>query len=273
MVIGKNISAKEFADGIIKKMQLSPQQLDLARAIYTGDKCKDLKPEEIKKHTDAMVGKVMIYFGNFDFNTEAGRHYHQYKTLCDTSPREFTNEYPNLTIQEIIYSIQKGIRKYWGNYDTWNVSLKLFNELIVQYQASDQRRIVVKKYIHTKDDLSITQITLSDAEIEAASFKHYANQFEKFKTHGINSVFISHRDYDWLIEKCALPDHQEFHVEASKIVSKKLKNQVKISDIIDRITHNKILFEAKRLAVIKFYSKLISHDISIINYIQNPFEI
>lgn len=263
-----NMTETEFRKHVFGKMKLAPSQVELAEAIYYGRYCKTATLVDIKQATDELVNVMMVYFGMEDKKSTV------LETMRELLPAELKKYYPHLTIEEITIAINKGIRNDFGDYDAFRPSLKLFRDLINRYENSDMRRGIRKEFSEAKAQFQPSDFISEERQEEIIingvieSFKKYSDKREDF--------YIQSRNYDTLMDYCALPDFKEHLPLASSLVKAKKKEfnpkdrdmkPIELSDALKRLFIITATVEAKKMALKKFYDQLLEAGKTIEDYI------
>lgn len=253
------VDNRKIFEEIFDKKMLGTAYKDLADAIITGEKCGELELDVIRQTTDKLVNTMIVYYGQRISDTAV----EDIRKFC---PLEVKKYHPHLTIQEVSIGVGMAMRDKFGEPVYQKLSIKLLNELIIKYDTSDLRKHIVKIYNAQRDLLVAQHQFVSEEAKEAFILQCRYDQFEKCKNNGFQSVVISAMDYNYLLDKCAVPDYKDFVEEAKKVITKPQKNQTTISDVMDRMYSNNLMAEAKRLAVISLYKRLIGENLSLKQY-------
>ncbi len=192
--------------------------------------------------------------------------------------RDIRRKYPNLTLEEVSYAVEQGIRGEYGEYyGINNVSLLNF---VKAYATSEERAKAVSN--HNLKQLP-AKTTVSDQEKINIIKTGIINKFHQFMKTGVLNDW-GNPSYDFLAKAGYINYSEEQRSEFKKLAAKRLiaeetirrsslnydirQDEIKaIEEFKNNTKHKRIIAEGKRLALKDYFLSLINQGLSIENII------
>lgn len=235
---------------IYEKRLLPESSRELATAIVCGNKCGDLQPEQMETQADGIMKEMFVYYGQ-NINDETAR------LMKEIIPIELKKFHYGLTIEEIGIGVRLSLRGQYGETDYKKVSIKLFNELIARYLASQHRKSIINAQSEVLDEMRLNTKCITQEQKDRSLINCLCKDFDKYCSEGPKALMWTALYYDFFLRmNVPMPDYSSFLKEAAQIFQKKSKNEVTISEAMTKMFQTNIRGEAKLLALLDLLKTL-----------------
>ncbi len=245
-------------------LNLLPEERELAHA-FNGTLVKDIAKNDLEVHLLKIVENTYLTRG-WTYDGAMGA------IQAHECVKDIKQYFGTLTIEEIAIAFAKGVRNEYGEYIGLNVATYFI--WLRTYMTSSVRTEAKKKQLAYKMEQEKPK-ELSEKEKDAILKQGALDAFEKYKKDGTYAD-LGNPVYNWLDKKGKIPFPIERKKEFMLIAEKNLEVQLQASkdvaaDIYERrkieqqLIHlvnekDKIICEAKRIALCIFFKELIEFD-------------
>lgn len=246
---------------------------------------RDLETGVILSRITASIGKVFITAGQVPQNEEEKKALKaDIQFMASELTKDVEERYAGLTIEEIVIALEKGVRKDFGKY--YGLNVVTFNDWLSAYAKSHKRSRAIAEQI--KMNTIPAPIKLTPEQLDAKKKDIILIGLNLYKKMG---SYPGRPDtiYDALVERGLInlseSEKWDIYNQAQKRLIGELEkrkrepnNFFKIKAISNDIelfltpntrSKERIIFEAKKVAINNFYKNIIENDIDI-NELVNP---
>jgi hypothetical protein len=230
----------------------------LIRDNLTGVRIRDQDETALKSSIAVIVEKIFVLAGQTPEKRDI-------VVICIEIASDLKKRYKNMTLSEVDYALNCGVRGDYGEY--YGINVVSINKWLKTYYNSDERREAQRSIISSR--MALPQKTeLTEDEKRKITIKACAEAWALAKS----GKYVKDRGnpvYNFLDEKGEI----QFTSEEKQVFMQRAKTELEaearkyacnaiqpLSYFLDRITEHGIIARAKRIALNEFFTRMIQEN-------------
>jgi hypothetical protein len=212
----------------------------------------------------AIVGEIFTFAGQ---NIEPK----ETKMMCKVISGDLRRRYKGLTLSEVDYALNAGVRGEYGEY--YGINVVSVNKWLRAYYNSDERKEAMRSKVFP--ELALPAHVMTKEERRKVKVEMTVNAWEKAKNGeyvtDYGNVVYDFLAYDRSMIQFSVEEKNGFMAAAKKELENEAKDNAKtyipVSYLISRITEKGIVSRAKRIALNVFFARMIDENTDLIDWI------
>jgi hypothetical protein len=236
----------------------------LIRNSLTGLKIRQQDERTLKSSIAVIVQKLFAIAGQSPEKKDV-------ELICKEICADLQKRYKGMTLSEVDYALNAGVRGEYGEY--YGINVVTINKWLRAYYNSDERKEAMRSELFP--ELTLPQHVMTEEERRKVKVEMAVNAWKKAKNGeyvtDYGNVVYDFLAYDRSMVQFSVEEKNGFMIVAKQELENEAKDNAKtyipVSYLISRITEKGIVSRAKRIALNVFFARMIDKNTDLIDWI------
>jgi hypothetical protein len=227
-------------------------EIALIQNNLTGLRIREHDEATIKSSIAILVQKMFLIAGQTPDKKDI-------TIICKEITADLQKRYKGMTLNEVDYALNAGVRGEYGEY--FGINVVSINKWLRAYYNSDERKEAQRSKIFPEFELSEHEMTQEEIESVRKQATLYA--WNRFKMYGLCDD-CGNVAYNFLDKKGLIPftveEKKEMYVEAQKTIVQRAKNYAsnvyQLEQMLEKNRAEAVKMKAKHIALNAYFARL-----------------